>query len=119
MAGNIKKSENKTGADSTETEKSEKNISKKRSEPSSDKPNPKYMKTTLPVPKSDKKSLSRMSRWHEDDSIPRKKQKKKTPEPLITAHEVTQDPDDMEKGDKVGISIEGSKKTSVCVTPHP
>ena len=24
----------------------------------------------------------------------------------------------MEKVDKVGISIEGSKKTSVCVTPH-
>ena len=25
----------------------------------------------------------------------------------------------MEKGDKVGSSIEGTKKTSVCVTPHP
>ena len=25
----------------------------------------------------------------------------------------------MEKGDKVGISTQGSKKTSVCVTPHP
>ena len=25
----------------------------------------------------------------------------------------------MEKGDKVGSSIEGSKKTSVCVTPNP
>ena len=25
----------------------------------------------------------------------------------------------MEKGDKVGSSIEGSKNTSVCVTPHP
>ena len=25
----------------------------------------------------------------------------------------------MEKGDKVGSSIAGSKKTSVCVTPHP
>ena len=25
----------------------------------------------------------------------------------------------MEKGDKVGSSIEGSKKTSVCVTPYP
>ena len=24
----------------------------------------------------------------------------------------------MEKGDKVGSSIEGSKKASVCVTPH-
>ena len=43
---------------------------------------------------------------------------KRTPEPLFTAHEVNQDPDDMEKCDKIGISIEGSKKT-VCVTPHP
>ena len=34
-------------------------------------------------------------------------------------HEVTQDPDDTEKGDTVGSSIEGSKKSSVCVTPHP
>ena len=59
-----------------------------------------------------------MSRSYEDDSIPRKKQKKKTAEPLVTANEVTQDPYDMEKGDKVGSSIEGSKKTSVCVTPH-
>ena len=25
----------------------------------------------------------------------------------------------MEKGDKVGSRIEGSKKKSVCVTPHP
>ena len=25
----------------------------------------------------------------------------------------------MEKGDKVGSRIEGSKKTSVCVTPNP
>ena len=57
MAGNIKKSDNKTGTDSTETEKSEKTISKKRSEPSSDKPNPKDMKITLPVPESDEKKL--------------------------------------------------------------
>ena len=42
MSGN-KKSENKTGDYSTEIENSEKTISKKRSEPSSDKPNPKYM----------------------------------------------------------------------------
>ena len=37
MAENKKTSENKSGTDSTETEKSEKIISKKRSEPSSDK----------------------------------------------------------------------------------
>ena len=79
MAGNNKKSENKAGTDPTETEKSEKNISKKRSEPSSDKPNPKDMKITLPAPKSDEKIFSSMSRSHEYDSIPRKKQKKKIP----------------------------------------
>ena len=77
------------------------------------------MKISLPVPKSDDHSLSSMSRSHEDDIIPRKIQKKKIPEPLVTAHEVTQDLDDMEKGDNVGSSIEGTKKTSVCVTPHP
>ena len=32
---------------------------------------------------------------------------KKISEHLVTAHEVTQDPDDMEKSDKVGSSIEG------------
>ena len=56
---------------------------------------------------------------HKDEKIPKKKKPKKIPEPLVTAPEVTQDPDDMEKGDKVGSSIEGSKKTSVCVIPHP
>ena len=60
-----------------------------------------------------------MSRSHDDYSIPRKKQKKEIPEPLVTAHEVTQDTDDMGKGDKVGSSIKGTKKTSVCLTPHP
>ena len=69
MDENIKKSENKTGDDSTETEKSEKTISRKRSEPSSDKPNPKDTKITLPLSKSDEKSFLRMS--HEDDRIPR------------------------------------------------
>ena len=51
MSGNIKITENKTGDDSTETEDSEKNISKKRSEPSPDKPYPKHMKITSPIPK--------------------------------------------------------------------
>ena len=77
------------------------------------------MKITLPISKSDENSFSNMSRLsHEDEKITKKKQTKKIPEPLVTAHEVTQDPDDMEKGDKAGSSIEGSKKTSVCVTPH-
>ena len=47
------------------------------------------------------------------------RKKTKTQDHLVTAHQVNQDPDDMEKGDKVGSSIEGSKKTTVCVTPHP
>ena len=59
------------------------------------------MKITIPVPKSDGKILSSMSRSHEDDIIPRKKKKKQIPEPLVTAHEVTQDTNDTEKGDKV------------------
>ena len=68
------------------------------------------MKITLPVPKSDEKSFSSMSRSHEDDSITRRKQKKKISEPLVTAHEVTQYSDDTEKGDNVGSSTEGTKK---------
>ena len=74
MSGNEKISENKTGDDSTETENSEKTIGEKRSEPSSDKPNPKDMKITLPLSKSDEKSFSSMSQ--EDDRIPRKPGKK-------------------------------------------
>ena len=36
-----------------------------------------------------------------------RKKTKTIPKPLVTAPEVTQYPDDMEKGDKVGSSIEG------------
>ena len=69
------------------------------------------MKITLTVPKSDEKSFLSLSRLsHEDDKIPKKKKTKKIPEPLVTAPEVTQDPGDKEKGNKVGSSIEGSKK---------
>ena len=53
MRGNIKITENKTGDDSTETENSDKSRSNKRSEPLLDKPNPKYMKITLPLSKRD------------------------------------------------------------------
>ena len=38
------------------------------------------------------------------------REKNKTQEHLVTAHQVTQYPDDMEKGDKIGSSIEESKK---------
>ena len=79
MAGNKKYSGNKTWADSTETEKIEKTISKKRSEPSLDKNNPKDIKITLTVPKSDEESFSSMSRLsHKDDKIPGKKKRENT-----------------------------------------
>ena len=39
--------------------------------------------------------------------ILRRKKTKTIPETLVTAPELTQDPDDMEKGDKFGSSIEG------------
>ena len=51
--------------------------------------------------------------------IPRKKQKKKSPETSITGTKLTQDPDNTNKEAKVGSSIEGTKQTSLCVTPHP
>ena len=108
MSGNIKIAENKKGGDSTETENLEKSKSKKRSEPSLDKPNPKDMKITLPLSQSDDHSFSKKSRLSQEDfKIPKKKKTKTIPEPLVTEPEVTQDPDDMEKGDKVGSSIEG------------
>ena len=107
----MKITENKTGDDSTETENSEKSKSNKRSEPSLDKPNPKDMKITLPLSKIDDHIFSDMSRLSQEDyKIPTKKKTKTIPEPLVTAPEVTQDPDDMEKGDTAGSSIEGSKQ---------
>ena len=75
MGGNMKKSENKTEDDSTETEKSEKTISKKRSEPLSDQPIPKDMKIILPLSKIEEKNFSSMSQ--EYDRIPRKPSKGK------------------------------------------
>ena len=58
--------------------------------------------------------MSRLSQ--EDYKIPKKKKSNTIPEPLVTEPEVTQDPDNMEKCDKVGSSIEGSKNISLCVT---
>ena len=83
---------------------------KKRSEPSSDKPNPKDIKITLPLSKSDEERFSSMSQ--EDERIPRKpsKKKKKTPEPLVTVHQVTQDTDDMEKVIKLVVAFKDLKR---------
>ena len=77
MKGNIKITENKTGDYSTETENSEESKSNKRSEPSLDKPNPKDIKITLPLSKSDENSFSNMSRLSQEDYkfLRRKKQR--------------------------------------------
>ena len=77
------------------------------------------MKITLPLSKSDEKTFQACHKKMTEFLGSLVQQKKKIPEPLVTAPEVTQNTDDMEKGDKVGSSLEGSQKTSVCVTPHP
>ena len=72
------------------------------------KPSPKNMKITLPLSQSDDHRFSNISRLSQEDlKIPKKKKTKTIPEHLVTAPEVTQDPDDMGRGDKVGSSIEG------------
>ena len=117
MSGKLKISEKK-GGDRTDIENSEKSKRKKRSEPSLDKLNPKYMKITLPLSQSDDHIFSKLSILSQDDfKIAERKKTKIIPEPLVTAPEVTQDQDDMEKDDKVSSIIEGSKQRSVCVTP--
>ena len=96
------------GGDTTDTENSEKSKSKKRSEPSIDKFNPNDMKITFPLSRSDDHRFSKISILSQDDfKIPKKKKTKIIPEPLVTAPEVNQDQDDMEKDDKVVSSIEG------------
>ena len=96
MSGNIKITENKKVGDTTDTENSEKSKSKKISEPSLDKLNPKDMKITLPLPKSDDQSFSKLSILSQNDfKIPKRKKTKTITENLVTAPEVTQDQDDM------------------------
>ena len=67
------------------------------------------MKITLPETTRDDKSLSSMSASHKEGRIPRNKQKKKVPEPLVTANKVTQDPDDMKEDDNVGSRMKEPK----------
>ena len=77
MSGNIKITENKKWDDSTETENSEKSKSKKRSEPSLDKPNPKDTKIKLPLSKSDDHSFLNISRLSQEYfNIPKKKKQR-------------------------------------------
>ena len=80
MIGNIKTTDNEKGGDSTVTENPEKYKSKKRSEPSLDKVNPKDMKITLPLSQSDDHSFSNISRLsHEYLIIPKEKKQRQYP----------------------------------------
>ena len=119
MSGKLKIAENTKGGDTTDTDTPEKSKSRKRSESSLDKDDPKDMKIKLPSSKSDDRSLSNMSKYsHKTDKFCRRKKTKIIPGILVKAPKVTQDQYYMDKDDKVSSSIEGSKQTSVCVTPH-
>ena len=80
---------------------------------------PKDMRIKIPKTTHDDKICLSMSQSLDLGPIPRKKQKKKVSETPITGNKVTQDPDYTNKEAKVGSIIEGTKQTSVCVTPHP
>ena len=70
MSGRLKITEKTGGSDITDTDLPEKSKSKKRSESSLDKVDPKNMKITLPSSKIGKLSLSNMSKHsQETDSI--------------------------------------------------
>ena len=77
MSKKLKITENKKGGDTTDIEKSDKSKSKKRSESSLDKEDPKDMKITLPSSKSDDHSLLSMSKFsHEYEKNSRKKKQR-------------------------------------------
>ena len=77
MSRKLKITENTKGGDTTDTDSPEKSKSKKRSESSLDKDDPKDIKITLPSSKSDDRSLSSMSKYsHEIDKIPRRKKQR-------------------------------------------
>ena len=66
----------------------------------------------------DDRSCSAMTVSLDEDRIPRKKKKKKLSETSITGNKITQDQDNISKGEKVGSSIEGKKILSI-LTPPP
>ena len=79
MSGKLKIIENTKVGNTTDTDSPDKSKSKKISESSFDKVDPKYMKIILPSSKNDDRSLSSMSKhFHETDSIPRGKNQKNT-----------------------------------------
>ena len=92
----------------------------KKSESSLGQVDQKNVKITVPSSKRDKTSMSDLSKHsHETDSIPRKKISRTIPGPLVKAHKVTQEEYDLDKDNKVISSVEGTKQTSVRVSPHP
>ena len=77
MSGKLKITENTKGGNTTDTDSPEKSKSKKISESSLDKVDPKDMKITLPSPKNDDRSLSSMSKHsHKTYTIPRRKKQR-------------------------------------------
>ena len=75
MSGKIKITENTKGGDTTDTEIPEKSKSKKKSEPSLEKLNPKNMTMPLPLSQSDDHSLSKISILSQDDFKTPKREK--------------------------------------------
>ena len=47
------------------------------------------------------------------------KQIKTIPGPLVKGHKVTQEEYDLDKDNKVSSIVEGTRLTSVCVSPYP
>ena len=77
------------------------------------------MKITVPSSKRDETSMSDLSKHsHETDSIPRKKPRT-IPGTLVKSPKVTQEEYDLDKDNKVSSSVEGTRQTSVHVSPHP
>ena len=69
------------------------------------------MKITSPLSKSDDHSFSNISRLSQEDyKIPKKKKTRTIPEPLLTAPEVTQDQDDMEKVIKLAVALKDQNR---------
>ena len=106
MSGRLKITEKTVDDNKTDTDSPEKSKSKKRSESSLDKVDPKNMKITLPLSKIDKRSISSMSKHsHKTDSIPRKKKSRTIPGPSVKSLKVTQDEDGTEKIIKLAVVL--------------
>ena len=74
MSGKLKSAEKIGGGSTTESDSTENSKSKKRSESSMGKVDPKNVKITVPSSKRDKTSMSSLSKHpHETESVPRKK----------------------------------------------